>query len=355
MTAKKIKPRKLNQGGASFTEDPAPTWKKPPSLMELEDDAIKAAMELDAVVSASSTNDYARDRLVRIYPFILAAVADPEGFAGRTSEKVKAGVAHAPYLVAVKHVSAAAIKANRDKQVASGHPLASKAVGGIRNSINRYARVLRYAAEAEVPADGLAAFLAEKGGVVTVEALDKAKNSKADQEISRPTKGKLSRLGSNDTGEQKDEQIAKRGPAILSLSMAELDLFRWLVNKVPANDRVAALKAKIGEQVAPAPAGLAAQVPDAPPAGQTFRVRLNGMVMDVISVERSFLYGWRLSFSDAQEFVVSPDQSVRDLGLNMLRDFGANVVNITNDEEGQGVQVGWDATLLVGEGMEVAA
>ena len=54
----------------------------------------KAGAELDAVISAANSNEYAHERLNRIYAFVYHAVrTDPEEFAARTTVWVKAGVA----------------------------------------------------------------------------------------------------------------------------------------------------------------------------------------------------------------------------------------------------------------------
>lgn len=215
-------------------------WGKPerraiPKLADLEVAAMEAGAELDAVISAANSNEYARERLNRIYAFVYHAVrTDPEGFAARTKVRVKAGVAYAPYLRPTKHIFNAVLNDRR----CGGADIA----GGLRNSISRYAKVFAWAGENGIQPKAFLSFLNDNGGIHGVEqsyhhAHDSRKNDPNDADKATLAKAKEATGGDGSVAPHEPDG----GSVAITLSADEVRLIRTLLAKQPQDVTVSGL------------------------------------------------------------------------------------------------------------------
>lgn len=239
-------------------------WDKPvrrviPKLADLEVAAMEAGAELDAAISAANGNEYARERLNRIYAFVYHAVlTDPDGFAARTKVKVKAGVAYAQYLRPTKHVFNAVLKDRRS----SGADIA----GGMRNSIIRYAKVFASAGENGIQPEGFLSFLNDNGGIHGVEQSYRnvhGSRKNGPNDADRAKLAKVKRAAESD-GDAARQELAD-GSIIITLSANEARLIHVLLAAQPQDAAITGLMARIGaDDDDPTVKGIEENTPDDP-------------------------------------------------------------------------------------------
>ena len=314
-------------------------WERPvrrviPKLADLEVAAKEAGAELDAAISAANSNEYARDRLNRIYAFVYHAVqTDPEGFAARTKVKVKAGVAYAPYLRPTKHIFNAVLKDRRG----AGADIA----GGVRNSISRYAKVFAWAGENGVQPEGFLSFLNDNGGIHGVErsyqdAHGSRKNGPNDADKAKLAQVKAAMNSDEDVTRQKSD-----GSVVITLSADEVRLIRTLLAKQPDDEIVADLLGRLISGLLPVE--VAGELPP------TAKENARALVLDK-AVEWQGGYGskeWELEWGALLSFTAE-ELERHSAGIAALEDEGFIAWDDDFTEEGkaQPDYDGWRAFFL---------